>query len=146
MKNEAIEIDDLVRDYYRAITIRNEHPPELSAVQILFYGEGVLVNGSFKQPAGFSASSFVTALESEIAEGNLSQYIIHEIHGKTEFFGKLARRVSIYEYNLGEETSGRLPRGVNYIQFVQVKGNWRILSMAWFDENEDNLIPSGYLS
>ena len=110
MKTDNIEIDDLVRDYYRAITIRNEHPPELSAVQILFYGDGVLINGSFKQPIGFTASSFVTALESEIAEGNLSQYIIHEIHGKTEVYGKLARRVSIYEYNLGEETSGRLPR------------------------------------
>ena len=145
MKPDTIEIDDLVRDYYRAITIRNEHPPELSAVQILFYGEGVLINGSFKQPIGFSAASFVTALESEIAEGNLSQYIIHEIHGKTEVYGKLARRVSIYEYNLGEETSGRLPRGVNYIQFVEFKGNWRILSMAWYDENEDYLIPAEYL-
>ena len=145
MKTDNIEIDDLVRDYYRAITIRNEHPPELSAVQILFYGDGVLVNGSFKQPIGFTASSFVTALESEIAEGNLSQYIIHEIHGKTEVYGKLARRVSIYEYNLGEETSGRLPRGVNYIQFVEFKGNWRILSMAWYDENEDYLIPMEYL-
>ncbi len=145
MKTDNIEIDDLVRDYYRAITIRNEHPPELSAVQILFYGDGVLINGSFKQPIGFTASSFVTALESEIAEGNLSQYIIHEIHGKTEVYGKLARRVSIYEYNLGEETSGRLPRGVNYIQFVEFKGNWRILSMAWYDENEDYLIPMEYL-
>ena len=145
MKTDNIEIDDLVRDYYRAITIRNEHPPELSAVQILFYGDGVLINGSFKQPIGFTASSFVTALESEIAEGNLSQYIIHEIHGNTEVYGKLARRVSIYEYNLGEETSGRLPRGVNYIQFVEFKGNWRILSMAWYDENEDYLIPMEYL-
>jgi len=145
MKTDNIEIDDLVRDYYRAITIRNEHPPELSAVQILFYGDGVLINGSFKQPIGFTAASFVTALESEIAEGNLSQYIIHEIHGKTEVYGKLARRVSIYEYNLGEETSGRLPRGVNYIQFVELKGNWRILSMAWYDENEDYLIPMEYL-
>lgn len=145
MKTDNIEIDDLVRDYYRAITIRNEHPPELSAVQILFYGDGVLINGSFKQPIGFTASSFVTALESEIAEGNLSQYIIHEIHGKTEVYGKLARRVSIYEYNLGEETSGRLPRGVNYIQFVEFKGNWRILSMAWYDENENYLIPMEYL-
>ena len=114
-------------------------------MQILFYGDGVLVNGSFKQPIGFTASSFVTALESEIAEGNLSQYIIHEIHGKTEVYGKLARRVSIYEYNLGEETSGRLPRGVNYMQFVELKGNWRILSMAWYDENEDYLIPMEYL-
>jgi hypothetical protein len=38
-----------------------------------------------------------------------------------------------------------LPRGINFIQFVQIEGNWRILSMAWFDENENHLIPQEYL-
>ena len=143
---ETIEIDDLARDYYKAISFRNEHAPDLSAVQILFFGDGVLVNSTFQHPVGFTAGSFVTALESEIAEGSMSQYLIHELHGKTEIYGKLAQRISVYEYNLGEETSGRLPRGVNYMQFVQHDGNWRILSMAWCDEDEDHLIPQEYLS
>ncbi len=75
----------------------------------------------------------------------MSQFIIRELKGKTQVFGKLAHRLSVYEYNLGEETSGRLPRGVNYIQFTQVEDNWRIVSMAWCDENEDNMIPPEYM-
>jgi hypothetical protein len=142
---DKIEIDDLTRDYYKAISFRNEHAPDLSAVQILFYSEGILVNNSFRHPVGFSAASFVTALESEIAAGSMTQYLIHELHGRTEIYGKLAQRISVYEYNLGGETSGRLPRGVNYIQFVKQDGNWRILSMAWCDEDENNLIPAAYL-
>jgi hypothetical protein len=142
---DKIEIDDLTRDYYKAISFRNEHAPDLSAVNILFYNEGILVNNSFRRPTGFSAASFVTALESEIAAGSMTQYLIHELHARTEIYGKLAQRISVYEYDLGEETSGRLPKGVNYIQFVKNDDNWRILSMAWYDENENNLIPAEYL-
>ena len=140
-----IEIDDLTRDFYKAISFRHEQAPDLSQVQILFYGEGTLVNNSFQHPAGFTVESFVSALESDIAEGSMDQFIQHELHSRTEVYGKLAHRISVYEYNLGEETSGRLPRGVNYMQFVQVDGNWRILSVAWCDENEENLIPKEYL-
>jgi len=140
-----IEIDDLTRDFYKAISFRNEKAPDLSQVQILFFGDGILVNNSFQHPVGFTVQSFVSALESDIAEGNMTQFIQHELHSRTEVFGKLAQRISVYEYNLGEETSGRLPRGVNFIHFVQVDGNWRILSVAWCDENEDNLIPLEYL-
>ena len=140
-----IEIDDLARDFYKAISFRNEHAPDVSQVQILFYGDGILVNNSFQHPIGFTVESFVAALESDIAEGNMAQFIMHEIYSRTELFGKIAQRISVYEYNLGEETSGRLPRDVNFIEFVQHDGNWRILSMAWCDENEDNLIPKDYM-
>lgn len=142
---DTIEIDDLARDFYKAISFRNETPPEKDPVDILFFGDGVIVNNSFLHPLGFTVESFVTSLESEIAEGNMSQFLIHELKGKTTVFGKLAQRISVYEYNLGEETSGRLPRGVNFMQFIRVDGNWRITSVAWCDENEDNIIPQEYL-
>ncbi|MFI5163064.1 MAG: hypothetical protein ACHQHN_17415 [Sphingobacteriales bacterium] len=142
---ETIEIDDLARDFYKAVSFRNENTPDADNVKILFYGEGIIVNNSFKHPVGFTAESFVDSLGSEIAEGTMSQYLIHELYGKTQVFGKLAQRISVYEYNLGEETSGRLPHGVNYIQFVLMDGNWRILSMAWCDEDEDHIIPPEYM-
>ena len=140
-----MEIDDLARDFYKAISFRNEQPPEQDPVDILFFGDGVIVNNSFLHPMGFTVESFVSSLGSEIAEGNMSQFVIHEFKSKTTILGKLAQRISIYEYNLGEETAGRLPRGINFMQFIRVDGNWRITSVAWCDENEDNIIPQKYL-
>jgi hypothetical protein len=142
---DTIGIDDLARDFYRAISFTNQHAPDKDPLNILFFGEGVIVNNSFTPPLGFTAESFVTSLESDIAEGNMSQFIIHELHGKTEVYGKLAQRISVYEYNLGGETAGRLPRGVNFMQLIQVDGNWRMLSVAWCDEDEDHIIPAKYL-
>jgi hypothetical protein len=142
---ETIEIDDLTRDFYRAVSFKNEKAPDRDQLQILFYGEGVLINNSFKHPVGFTAASFINSLESEIADGDMAQFYMHELSSKTEVFGKVAHRISVYEYNMGEKTSGRLPRGLNYIQFVQADDNWRILSMAWCDENEEHIIPGEYL-
>lgn len=140
-----LEIDYLAKDFYKAISFHHSEPPDMDAVRILFYGDGILINNSFYSPEGFTAESFVNTLESEIAEDAMRQFNMHEIHAKTEVFGKIAQRISIYEYNMGEVTAGRLPRGVNYMQFAQVEGNWRIVSMAWCDENEEHVIPEEYL-
>ncbi|HVW13156.1 MAG TPA: hypothetical protein VHB54_05020 [Mucilaginibacter sp.] len=142
---DTIEIDDLAHDFYKAVSFRNSEPPQADALTILFYGDGILINNSFRMPIGFTAASFISALESEIAEETISQFVMHEIHSKTEVFGKLAHRISIYEYNMGAATASRLPRGVNYMQFIQAEDYWRILSVAWCDENENHVIPEEYL-
>ncbi|MBS1524953.1 MAG: hypothetical protein JST19_04855 [Bacteroidetes bacterium] len=142
---DTIEIGDLARDFYKAVSFRNSQPPQQDALTMLFYGDGILINNSFRTPIGFTAASFISALESEIAAETMSQFVMHEIHSKTDVFGKIAHRISIYEYNMGEVTAGRLPRGVNYMQFVRDEDNWRIVSVAWCDENEDHMIPAEYL-
>ncbi|HTD41466.1 MAG TPA: hypothetical protein VK671_12645 [Mucilaginibacter sp.] len=139
------EIDYLTKDFYQAISFMRSEPPDFTPVKILFYGEGILVNNSFNKPITFTAETFVEAMESQVAEGAIEQFMQRELHSKTEIFGKVAHRISVYEYNFADHEMQKLPRGLNFIQFVQIEGNWRILSMAWFDENENHLIPVEYL-
>jgi len=139
------EIDYLTRDFYKAISFKNSKAPDFGPVKMLFFGGGILVNNSFNKPITFTAESFINAMESQVAEGNIEQFMQREFHSKTEVFGKAAHRISVYEYNFSDIKAQKLPRGVNFIQFVQIEGNWRILSMAWFDENENHIIPAEYL-
>jgi hypothetical protein len=139
------EIDYLTRDFYQSISFGNSEAPDFGPVKMLFFGDGILVNNSFNKPITFTAESFIEAMESQVAEGNIEQFMQRELNSKTEVFGKVAHRVSIYEYNFSDHKVQKPPRGVNFIQFVQIDGNWRILSMAWFDENENHLIPEEYL-
>lgn len=141
----TIEIDYLTSDFYKAISFKNAQPPEFDSLDILFYDDGVLVNNSFGEPIDFTTASFVEAMESQVASGELEQFMQREIFSKTEVFGKVAHRISVYEYNFSAQELPRMPRGINFIQFIQVEGNWRILSMAWNDENENHVIPEGYL-
>ncbi len=141
----TIEIDFLTTDFYKAISFQNEETPDFTPLKILFYGSGILVNNSFSKPITFTAESFIQAMESQVASGNMSQFLEREIHAKTEIFGKVAQRISVYEYNFADHELQRLPRGINFIQYIQVEGNWRITSMVWSDENESHLIPEEYL-
>ncbi len=139
------EIDYLAKDFYQAISFDHSAPPDFTPVKILFYGAGILINNTFNKPISFTAESFVKAMESQVADGAMEQFMQRELHASTEIFGKVAHRISVYEYNFADHEMPKLPRGINFIQFVQIEGHWRILSMAWSDENESHLIPEEYL-
>ena len=141
----TIEIDFLTTDFYKAISFQNEEVPDFSSLDILFYGDGIMVNNNFREPLVFTTESFINAMESQIAADEIDQFMEREIYSKTEVFGSVAQRISVYEYNFADHEQHRLPRGINYIQFIKVEGNWRILSMAWCDENEEHVIPAEYV-
>jgi len=142
---DTTAIDSLTKDFYQSISFENAEPPELAEVKVLFFGEGILINNSFSKPITFTVESFIDAVKVQVADGSIEQFMEREIHSKTEIFGKVAHRVSVYEYNFADHAVNRLPKGINFIQFICTEGKWRILSMAWFDENENHLIPQEYL-
>jgi len=105
-----------------------------------------LINNSFATPVEFTMKSFIQAIESQVAEGNLQQFMQRELYSKTEIFGKVAQRISVYEYTLSDQEIKNLPRGINYIQYIMVDDHWYINSMVWCDENENYQVPEEYLS
>jgi hypothetical protein len=138
-------IDYVTEEFYESLSFQDGEVPDLDSVKILFYGDGLLINNSFGKPIAYTAESFTQTLESQIAEGMLKQFMQRELYAKTEIFGKVAQRISVYEYNFSDYQTDNLPRGINYIQFIQTDDSWLITSMAWADENENYQIPEEYL-
>jgi len=134
-------IDLLTADFYETISFKNGEIPDNLSFKNLFFGNGIMINNGFADPIHFTAESFIQALEAQIADGSLLQFTQREINAKTEIFGKVAQRSSVYEYTFADYEMERLPRGINYIQYVQVNGHWKINSMVWNDENELYQIP-----
>lgn len=139
-------IDYITEDFYESLSFQDGELPDLETVSELFYADGLLINNSFGKPITFTAETFIQALESQIAAGTLLQFMQRELYSKTEVFGKVAQRLSVYEYSFADHEIENLPRGINYIQFILVDDSWRITSMAWSDENENYQIPEEYLS
>ncbi|CAN5531399.1 hypothetical protein BH09BAC6_BH09BAC6_27070 [soil metagenome] len=139
------EIDVLTTDFYKAISFTNGIVPDVTNLEVLFVGGGILLNNSFAEPILFTAESLVQALETQVAASEVRQLTQREISAKTEIFGKVAQRISVYEYSYADHEVERMPKGVNYMQFAKVGDNWRIVSMVWDDENQDQLIPHEYL-
>lgn len=139
------EIDHLTEKFYQSICFNSEHYPGFDRLQELFYGAGQLINHNFEKPLHFTVQSYIQALMHQIDEGNAIFYSQQEISDTTEVFGKIAQRISVYEYSYEAECVQPWKRGVNFVQYIFTEGRWLITSMIWSDEKEGVKIPETYL-
>ena len=139
-------IDYITEDFYESLSFQDGEMPDLETARELFYEKGLIINNSFGKPITFTVDGYIQSFESKIADGTMLQFMQRELYSKTEVFGKVAQRLSVYEYSFTYHETANAPRGVNYIQFMLDNDNWRITSMAWNDENENYKIPAEYLS
>ena|ERR1700722_1747983 len=128
------QIDYITEDFYESLSFMDSELPDLDAVRELFYEDGLLINMSFGKPITYSTESFIRTLENQISGGELNQFMQRELYSKTDIFGRVAQRTSVYEYSFNYHETEGIPKGVNYIQFIQVDDLWRITSMVWSDE------------
>jgi hypothetical protein len=142
----ARAIDYITEDFYESLSFMDGEMPDLETVKTLFLPDALLINNSFSQPVKYTAESFTQGMEAQIADGSLLQFMQREIYSKTEIFGKIAQRISVYEYSFAYHEMENLPKGINYIQFIQVDDLWRVTSMAWSDENENYRVPREFLN
>lgn len=141
------ELAIITHDYYKAISYNVETAPEANDLSILFYGKGILINNAFADPLVYDTESYIEALSAQIANDEVEQLTQREIFGKSNIFGRIAQRVSVYDYNYADhEEYGQLPRGLAYFQYIKVDDNWRIVSVTWCDENENHITPAEYLN
>lgn len=139
------EIDHLTEKFYQCICFNTEHYPKFDRLEELFYGAGKLINNNFEKPLDFTVQSYVQALMRQIEEGNALFYSQQEISDSTEVFGKIAQRISVYEYSYEAECVQPWKRGVSFIQYIFTEGKWLITSMIWCDEKDGVKIPETYL-
>jgi len=138
-------IDYITEDFYESLSFQDGEMPDLETVKELFYENGLLINNSFSKPVIFTVDEYIQSFESQIADGSMLQFMQRELYSETEVFGKVAQRLSVYEYSFTYHETTNAPRGINYIQFILDNDHWRITSMAWADQNENHQIPAEYL-
>ena len=138
-------IDQLTTEFYDNISFENGLIPDIDSLQSIFHGDGLLINNSDKQMILYTAESLVQELESKVALGETNQFNQHEIYSRTELFGKIAQRISVYERSFSDYQQDQMIRGINFIQYVLIDESWKITSMVWNDENEDYQVPVDYL-
>ncbi|MEO6631467.1 MAG: hypothetical protein ABIN13_07095 [Mucilaginibacter sp.] len=138
-------IDYITEDFYESLSFQDGEMPDLETARELFYEKGLIINNSFGKPITFTVDGYIQSFEEKIADGTMLQFMQRELYSETEVFGKVAQRLSVYEYSFTYHETANAPRGINYIQFILDNDNWRITSMAWSDENENYKIPAEYL-
>lgn len=138
------EIDHLTERFYESVCFNAEHFPNVDQLQELFYGSGILINNNSEVPIEFTVQTFAHFMMAQIESGESDYYVQQEISDKTEIFGTMAQRISVFEYSFVKDTPN-WKRGVSFLQYVYIKGEWLIVSIIWTYEKEGVKIPASYL-
>ena len=139
------QIDHLTEHFYLFKGFDAEHFPNMDALKELFFGEGHLVDHSFVQTMEFTLSSFIQALMKQIESGNADFFVQQEIADRTQVYGTMAQRMSVYEFSTSKEASVEWKRGISLIQYILKEEKWLISSIIWRDESKDFRVPESWV-
>lgn len=137
MKN----IELIAYGFYKCMSFEKGEKPYLDQLHELFIDGSILIFYNGEEPQRLTVSTFIEAFQKNIKKENFQSLQGKELSSKTELFGSIAQRFSVYEFR----SDTRLIYGVAMMQLIQVKKQWLITSMIWEDESEKYKIPSYYL-
>lgn len=86
----------------------------------------------------------IESREKLLNEGLLVDFKEEELFERTEIFGNIAHRFSLYRKS-GILSGGAFEtKGMKTIQFIKTSNGWKISSLAWDDERDGLTIPDKY--
>lgn len=141
---ELKAINAAVESVYSAISFDANKKADTNILRAVFTEDAFLKSYRGGELQRFEIGSYIDGYDEMLKSGSFEAIIEKEIWGKTEYFGKIAHRISTYElyYN---DTENRAEIGVNSFQLVKMDGKWRVSSVIFDVETDQLKIPTQYL-
>lgn len=117
---------------------------DLSAINQLFIPEGLIIKSIDSTLEIYNLQQFIEPRERMLNEGILINFKEEELFEKTEIFGNIAHRFSLYKKSGIMSGKAFETKGMKTIQFIKTPNGWKISSLAWDDEREGLFIPNEY--
>ncbi len=139
------ELKEITEKLYRSISFYKGEIPDLDTLKSLFISESKLIHHYLDEPVIMSIDEFIKRYTENINNGSITEFNEQEIFEKTDLFGNIAQRFSVYEAKISKGAESSLSKGINSIQFIKIGYDWKVLSILWMDENSKYKIPAEYL-
>lgn len=138
---ERAAIDALVRAFFAVFDNRGGRRPRLGELRELCRPECVITKS---EPSGLTVTgleAFIAPRAGLLSGGRLVDFFEEEVSGRTDLFGGVAQRISVYRKAGVLDGVAFSARGVKTLQFVRTADGWRISAVAWEDERPGLPIP-----
>jgi len=139
-------IDELVSVFFSVFAVKKGCKTDLSIINQLFIAEALIIKNVTTAPEIYSLQSFIEPREKMLNEGTLVDFKEEELWERTEIFGNIAQRLSVYRKSGMMSGKAFEARGMKTIQFINTPDGWKMSSLAWDDEREGLSIPDEYLN
>ncbi len=134
-------IDALMAAFYRMFCNLGGARPNLALIYDLFIPEGLVIKHGAGAPEIFNLQQFIAPRERLLTDGTLAEFQEAEVAARTEVFGNIAQRTSLYRKSGRWSGVPFQARGVKTTQLVRTAAGWRISALAWDDEREGFRLP-----
>ena len=145
LQKDKADIDALVIAFFNAFTEKGE-PVSLDVIRQICIPQVLIVRNCGETHEVFDLESFIEPRERMFADGVLKDFSEEELAEKTEIFGNVAQRFSLYQKKGMMAGSYTEIRGMKTLQFIRTPDGWRICAMAWDDERDGLSIPETWLA
>jgi len=138
-------VDGILADLYGSITFDENHAPNFDLFQSLFIDGARLISVKDTTTYELSIQDYINSMTKSRESGKIKSFKEHELHRETEQYGNIMHVFSTYKSNI--EAAGRpdSARGINSIQMLRQNGEWKIVSLIWYEENKAHPLPEKYL-
>ena len=140
--DDRAEIDACVGAFYAVFENRGGRRPRLGALHDMCLPECVITRVGTEGPAVCGLEAFIAPRAALLTGGELVEFHEEEVRARTDLFGGVAQRFSLYRKAgvlRGEEFTGQ---GMKCLQFVKTGEGWRISAFAWEDERPGLEVPA----
>lgn len=139
-------LDELTNTFFGLFSNKEGSKVDLSAIYRIFIPEGQIIKSIGPAFEIYGLQQFIEPREKLLNEGILTDFKEEEVLEKTEIFGNIAHRFSLYKKSGILSGEAFEAKGMKTIQFVKTPNGWKISSIAWDDEREGLSIPDEYSS
>jgi hypothetical protein len=135
-------IDRLVAAFFAAFSPDAEGKVELGVIRRLFLPQGLLIKTCGPVPEVYTVLEFIEPRQRLLNDGTLVDFREEELCERTDIFGNIACRFSLYRKQGIWSGQPFEAMGMKTIQFVLTPEGWRMSSLLWDDEREGLAIPA----
>lgn len=139
-QNKEQAIQKRIDTLYKSMSFSEGTEPNWTNFHDCFTSSAQFINANLDAPMFLDVRTFTQVLDAQIKEHSIPQLFTQEISHRTQIFGKIAQRFSIFTNKI-EELGEPTTRGINSIQLICAKGNWLIQSISWYNERTEDAIP-----
>ena len=138
------EIDRVCKIFFKTFCNKNGEKPSIHRLKGLFIKNAVIIKNSGSSPEIYDVAGFIAPRKKILTDGTLTDFEEYELSERTDIFGTIAQRFSVYQKKGVQNGISFQAKGVKTIQFVKTRNGWKISSLAWDDERDGLLIPKKY--
>jgi hypothetical protein len=140
--DDRAAIDACVGAFYAVFDTRGGRRPRLGALHELCLPECVITRVDAEGPVVCGLTAFIAPRAALLTSGELVEFYEEEVRSRTDVFGGVAQRFSLYRKAGVLRGAAFTGQGMKCLQFVKTGDGWRISAFAWEDERPGLEIPA----